>query len=328
MIEKEGLKTEIISLFLNNLPIVFNPNLSQRKETMKRTFSIIGAGLAGCVIARKLADEGHKVVLYEKEHIGGLCRDNENYQEFTHIFHTNKKEIYEYIKQYAEIRPYIHFVMSYTNGRYYLFPPEQMTDELFNRLMVGYSLKMWGDLPSEEARNRIKHTNGSYFNDIYQGIINFRQLFSNLTKNITIIKNKIGCYHLLDGEIILTGAIDEYFDYCFGNLPYAGMKSTHCKSETRLPVGAIHFPDMNDPYVRMIDYDKYGYKGGYIGIEFPDKSAKHYPVRNELSMKLYNKYKKIADKEGIILAGRLGTFSYFDIDTTIINALEVAKCIL
>lgn len=286
---------------------------------------IIGAGITGCTIARQLADKGYEATLYEKEEVGGLCRDNENYQDYPHIFHANERKVYEFIKQYADIKLYTHFVMSYSRGRYYLFPPDPMTEELFDRLIVGYSIKMWGELPPTATINRLKKTNGSYFNSTYQGIINFRQLFSGLTKGIKVVKRDISEHNRLSGTIILTGAVDEYFGYCFGKLSYVGMRSTHQKSETGLPTGQLNFPDLNDPYIRMTDYDKLGYKGGYIGIEFPDKTIKHYPVINECTQKLYNRYKNHAEKRGIILAGRLGLFQYLDMDTSIIEALKIVE---
>lgn len=287
-------------------------------------FKIIGAGITGSVIAYQLKKNGHEVTLYERDKLGGLCWDCVNYQKFTHIWHCSDDDIQRFVESLTTIRPYVHFVYSYSRGRYIQFPPEEMTKELFDRTMVGYSIKMWGKMPRKETIDRIKKTMGYYFNDKYQGILDATLLFKSLTKGIKIVKGNVKDRDL-KGKIILTGAVDEYFNYCFGELPYVGMKSTHCQSEIRLPVGAIHYNDLEIPVIRAIDYDKFGFEGGYIGLEFPSKSEKHYPVINETSQKLYNKYAELAKSKGIILAGRLGLFKYLDIDTSIIEALKIVE---
>ena len=71
---------------------------------MKRyDFLIVGAGFAGSVCARQLADAGNRVLLIDKrEHIAGNAYDfvNEHgiliHKYGPHIFHTNSKKVFEY----------------------------------------------------------------------------------------------------------------------------------------------------------------------------------------------------------------------------------------
>lgn len=74
---------------------------------------VIGCGLCGAVIARELAEKGEKVTIWERRnHIGGNMYDyiDEHgilVQKYgPHIFHTKKKEIYQYICKYEKWNSY------------------------------------------------------------------------------------------------------------------------------------------------------------------------------------------------------------------------------
>ena len=50
----------------------------------------------------------------------------------------------------------------------------------------------------------------------------------------------------------------------------------------------------------------------------------YYPVPNPGNNQLYEKYKKLADKEqGVCFVGRLASYKYFNMDQAILNALEI-----
>ena len=52
----------------------------------------------------------------------------------------------------------------------------------------------------------------------------------------------------------------------------------------------------------------------------------YYPVNDEKNGKLYQEYKKLADKEQkVIFGGRLGEYKYYDMDAVIASALELAE---
>lgn len=288
------------------------------------TTHIIGAGLVGCVLANVLDDN---CILYEREEIGGACVDNENYQKYVHIMHTDYDDVWEFVSSRTDIKPHQTVLKSYVDGELWDWYPKELTELVWEKQVRGYSKKQWLDEPPMEARQRIKtDPDGKVFRDKYEGVVNYTKLFDSLTKDKTVIKMNVRHGDLPEKDkIILTGAVDEYFHYCYGELPYRGMKSVHYQSETRLLADYYTFNDEKIPFQRIIDYDRLGYKGGWIGIEIATGDEKHYPVRDDNSIALYNKYVELASQHNIGLVGRLATYRYIDSDDAIRQALDYAK---
>jgi UDP-galactopyranose mutase len=107
---------------------------------MKYDFLIVGAGYAGAVAARGLADAGHKVLVVDKRnHIGGNAFDtlDENgvliHPYGPHIFHTNSRKIFEYLSRFTEWRFYEHRVLAKEKDAYYPIPINRLTiNKVFN----------------------------------------------------------------------------------------------------------------------------------------------------------------------------------------------------
>lgn len=91
---------------------------------MRKYDSIVaGCGFAGAVIARELAEKGKKVLILEqREHVGGNCYDlTDDYgilihKYGPHIFHTNNKEVFEYLSRFTDWYSYEHEVCGNING--------------------------------------------------------------------------------------------------------------------------------------------------------------------------------------------------------------------
>jgi len=87
-------------------------------------YIIVGAGFAGCVIANKIATELNKKVLIieKRHHIGGNCYDYMNkhgilvHKYGPHLFHTNNKEVVDYLSQFTQWEPYEHKVLANIDG--------------------------------------------------------------------------------------------------------------------------------------------------------------------------------------------------------------------
>lgn len=79
---------------------------------------VVGSGFAGSVFARKMAEAGKRVLILEKRsHIGGNMYEDysqNNIRVHTygpHIFHTNDKNVFNFIQQFSEWYPYKHKVL-------------------------------------------------------------------------------------------------------------------------------------------------------------------------------------------------------------------------
>ena len=90
---------------------------------------VVGAGFAGSVVARELADNGYAVkVIDKRNHIAGNAFDQLDsngvmvHEYGPHIFHTNAKRIFDYLSRFTEWRTYEHKVLSVVNGVSYPFP--------------------------------------------------------------------------------------------------------------------------------------------------------------------------------------------------------------
>jgi UDP-galactopyranose mutase len=87
-------------------------------------YLVVGAGFAGAVIAERLAScLGKKVMVVEsRHHIGGNTYDyfNEDgilvHKYGPHIFHTNSRDVFDYLSQFTAWRPYEHRVLASVDG--------------------------------------------------------------------------------------------------------------------------------------------------------------------------------------------------------------------
>ena len=88
-------------------------------------YLVVGAGFAGATIAERLAeDAGRKVLVCDRRpHIGGNAYDHYDeagilvHKYGPHIFHTNSREVFEYLSQFTEWRPYQHRVLACVDGQ-------------------------------------------------------------------------------------------------------------------------------------------------------------------------------------------------------------------
>ena len=100
---------------------------------MKYDYLIVGSGLFGSIFAYEMNKIGKKCLVIEKSnHIGGNCytenKDGINIHKYgPHIFHTNDKDIWNYINQFAEFNNYKHTPKVNFNDNLFSFPINLMT---------------------------------------------------------------------------------------------------------------------------------------------------------------------------------------------------------
>jgi UDP-galactopyranose mutase len=88
-------------------------------------YLIVGAGFAGSVLAERLATRSNKKVLIidKRNHIAGNAYDHYNeegvlvHKYGPHIFHTNSKDVFEYLSNFTDWRPYEHRVLASVDGQ-------------------------------------------------------------------------------------------------------------------------------------------------------------------------------------------------------------------
>ena len=126
-------------------------SLIRRRNYKLTNYLVVGAGLFGAVFAHEAAQRGHKVKVIEKrDHVAGNIYTKEVHgiqvhQFGAHIFHTSKKEIWEYVNQFAEFNRYTNSPVANYNGEIYNLPFNMNT---FN--------KLWGVATPKEAMAKIE----------------------------------------------------------------------------------------------------------------------------------------------------------------------------
>lgn len=119
---------------------------------------VIGAGIAGAVAARQLAEKGGRrvLVLEQRDHIGGNCYDKKDtygvliHEYGPHIFHTNDEGVYEYLSRFTDwyLYPQGHQVVANVGGTLIPIPfnlntlhmvyEEKKAKELEQKLIAAY----------------------------------------------------------------------------------------------------------------------------------------------------------------------------------------------
>lgn len=118
---------------------------------MSYDYLIVGAGLYGAVMAHEAKKSGKSVLVIDKRpHIAGNVYTEEiegiNVHKYgAHIFHTNNKQVWDYVNQFAEFNRFTNSPVANYKGELYSLPFNMYT---FN--------KMWGVVTPEEAAAKIE----------------------------------------------------------------------------------------------------------------------------------------------------------------------------
>lgn len=225
--------------------------------------------------------------------------------------------------------------------------------DVYTKLIKGYTEKQWGkaakDLPAFIIRRlpvRFTYDN-NYFNDRYQGIPigGYTQIIEQLLDNNLIdvrlnedfFENKDN-YLKSDYKIVFTGMIDQFFDYKLGELEYRSLSfDTKVLDKDNYQGNAVvNYTDIETPYTRIIEHKHFEFGKGNKGKtvitrEYPKDwhrgDEPYYPINNKRNKELYSSYVKLARSEfpNVIFGGRLGQYRYYNMDQTIMAALQLVK---
>ena len=221
--------------------------------------------------------------------------------------------------------------------------------ELYEAFIQGYTAKQWETdpklLPAEVITRlpvRLNY-NDFYFSDLYEGLpldgyhAVFERIFAD--PRITVA---LGCDFFdvrdqlrRDAIVIYTGAIDRYYDYCFGPLGWRTLDFEIERPAVDDFQGAsvINYPDLDVPFTRVHEFKhlhpERRHKPGKTLImreysRFAKRGAEpYYPINTAQDKATYDRYaKRAAQEEDVIFGGRLGTYRYLDMHQAIGAALK------
>ena len=364
---------------------------------MEYDYLIVGAGLFGSIFAHEMTKKGKKFLVIEKRnHIGGNVftelKENINVHKYgAHIFHTDNKEVWEYINQFADFNRYTNSPVANYKGELYNLPfnmntfyqiwgvktPEEakakineqkaeskienpknleeqaislIGKDIYKKLVKGYTEKQWGkkceELPSFIIKRLpVRYTfDNNYFNDLYQGIPigGYTLIIEKMLEGIEVKLNtdffdEKDKWLNIANKIIFTGMIDQYYDYCYGELEYRGLNFEFETLDVENYQGnaVINYTDAETPFTRIIEHKHFENSDSLKTIitrEYPKKWKKgeeaYYPLNDEKNSELYNKYVELSKKEDkVVFGGRLGMYKYFDMWQVIDEALKLVRSI-
>jgi UDP-galactopyranose mutase len=309
-------------------------------------YIVVGAGLFGCVMARRLKDLGKDVLIVERrDHIGGNCysywQNGVDIHKYgLHIFHTEDRHLWDWMQRWGEFERFNVINYSEYKGRLYNIPINKKTIQDMGSLRKAkrilikkYSEKFWGmpfkDIPQstiDRVPIRDNYYDGYYpAEHVYQGLPKYGwgNWFRRITLDIDIDFTNTGNFKTK--KVIYTGDLDAYFDYKYGHLRWQGLIHQLTCPGKEVGKAVIFHPKWGKP-VRSYEFKHIHQASlGSINIgmnEYAMGSGKYYPVDQDCADAII--YRQLAKKEkNVIFGGRLGTYRYLNMDETVKEALNV-----
>lgn len=328
---------------------------------------IVGAGLSGAVIARMCAEKGYEVSIIEKrDHIGGNCFDYLSKNKILihkygpHLFHTSNECVMNFLKRFSDFVDYKHKVKAMLNdGSLVTMPVNRETkrivgeENILNVLFVPYTRKMWGMDPSQINRtvlNRVKirdDDNEYYFpDDLFQCMPSdgYHQMFKRMLQHNNIsVKLGLEFNKKMEEEydhVFNSMAIDEYYDYCYGVLPYRSIKFHEYTIPVPklLPVSTVNITHAGK-YTRVTEWKNIGNckieptnaELTTLTVEEPcdfkdNNFERYYPVIDSTGKnnEIYERYRTIENNKTTFI-GRTGLYKYLDMDDAVAESMKQAN---
>ena len=223
--------------------------------------------------------------------------------------------------------------------------------DIYNALIKGYTEKQWGrqcnELPPFIIRRlpvRFVYDN-NYFNDTYQGVPigGYNQLINALLLDVEVrintdyFANK-EVFNVMANKVVFTGKIDEYYDYCFGQLDYRTVIFEQEIHEMANYQGnaVVNYTEREIPFTRVIEHKHFECFGAEVeknpktviskeySTEWKTGMEPYYPVNDDKNNALYLRYKALADNEtDVIFGGRLAEYKYYDMAPIIEKVMRI-----
>ncbi len=219
--------------------------------------------------------------------------------------------------------------------------------DVYEKLVKGYTEKQWGRPCTELPPFIIKRLplrftyDNNYFNDRYQGIPEngYTAIFEKLLDGIevrtsTVYKEFIADNPCISKKTVYTGSVDDFFDYCYGELEYRSVRfeTEVLNEENHQGNAVVNYTSADVPYTRIIEHKHFEFgkqEKTVISREYPTEwhkgSEPYYPINNDRNNTLFGKYAELMKtRPDVIFGGRLGQYKYYDMDKVIRAALDIA----
>ena len=220
--------------------------------------------------------------------------------------------------------------------------------DIYEKLVKHYTEKQWGRPCTELPAFIIKRLpvrfvyDNNYFNALYQGIPvgGYTAMVEKMLEGAEV---KLGVDYLADkaawdavaDKVVYTGPIDAYFGYKLGALAYRSVRfeTETLDMENYQGNAVVNYTDADTPYTRIIEHKHFEFGTQPKTVISREYSAEwkvgdepYYPVNDEANGALYQQYKALAEgEEKVLFGGRLGEYTYYDMDKVIEAALAAWK---
>lgn len=374
---------------------------------------VVGAGYAGAVCARRLAEACgmHVAVIDRRDHIAGNAYDRTDdagvlvHVYGPHIYHTKDERVHSYLSRFTEWTPYQHKVLANIRGTLMPVPFNhrslrlafgeergealyqklvatfgenkkvpimelrerqdadlaEVADYVYENVFLHYTMKQWGKTPDQidpAVTGRVPVFVGDddrYFPQVaHQGMPaeGYTALFERMLGHdlIDVFLGVDARAHVelrddgrvcvdgapYGGEVIYTGALDEFFGYDLGALPYRTLDMVFetLPVDSFQPVGTVNYT-VSDNFTRITEFKNMTgqqlpgvttimreYSRAYL----PGVGETPYYVINEpQNQELYQAYAaRVASVVNFHCVGRLAEYRYYDMDGVVASALELS----
>lgn len=240
---------------------------------------------------------------------------------------------------------------------------QEIAQYVYENIFLKYTMKQWGKSPKEidpAVSGRVPvllSRDNRYFQDSYQGIPlhGYTEIFEKMLDHEGI-NIRLNCQgkdvlrldpegdvkvwfegHPFHGDVIFTGALDEFFDCRYGRLPYRSLDFhfEHYEKPFYQSHAVVNYT-VSEEFTRITEFK---YLSGQLDLkdttivkEYPRAYSgtkgeiPYYAINNPENDALFQKYKALVDQiPGFYLLGRLAEYKYYNIDAIVERALDLAE---
>lgn len=224
-------------------------------------YIIVGAGLAGCVLAERIANVLNKrvLVIEKRDHLGGNCYDYYDeagllvHKYGPHVFHTQLEEVWTYISQFTIWYPYQHRVLGCIDGKKIPIPfnltslqasfPRDVAQRLEEKLIEYYG---W------EVQVPILELKGSDDEDLqFLADYVYRKVFLNYTRKQWGLKPEELDPSVTARVPVRVSHDDRYFQDPYQGIPREGYNKIFDKMLSSPYIEVV----LNTDYQEVLDFD-------------------------------------------------------------------------